>query len=83
MTPAQHKAAAEAAISRSTNPSLIGPSVSERLAGEAHAHLANALGTGAHYAAADTLLAEADLPNRVTDPRTLQAALLHAILADR
>lgn len=84
MTPAEHQDAAEALLAQLYTPGNIGPSYASTTIVEAHAHLAQAAGTGEHYETAEDLLAEAATAtlDQARDPLA-RRALVHAILADR
>lgn len=97
MTPAQHKTEAENRTSTleagaTGHPHTLGiGSPADLVALEAHAHLAQTLGTGTHYTQADSLLAQydqlrGDTGSRgtgLTGARLAHAARAHALLADR
>lgn len=83
-TPAAHKASAETLFTRIGAAGLTPTINADYLVATAHAHLATALGTGAHYTAADSILS--DLPTetnwRLREQRA-QEAIVRGILADR
>ena len=89
MTPAQHKTAAETAITTLATPTTADtPDDADQLVLEAHGHLAQSLGTGDHYTDADaaiTTYAAARSAGRssVELTRTARLAVAHAVLADR
>lgn len=90
MTPAQHATAALAAITTATAPRTqfgLGPTDADWLVAQAHATLSKALGTGTRYTDAEAALAVAEGPDGLrtylTRANAAQAALAHAILADR
>lgn len=90
MTPAQHKTAAETALTAAeaapTSQYATGPTDADWLVIDAHARLSKAAGTGTHYTTAETALATAEsaagLRDYLTRLLAAQSALAHAHLAD-
>lgn len=81
-TPAEHQTSAEAILERLARGGVRSPGHVAEL--HAHAALAQTLGTGDHYDAADALLAKLK-PDMLSTTRSLigEEALGHALLADR
>lgn len=89
MTPAEHKAAAEALLTTYEANATTGawpqlqPNGSQHYKLLAHAVLSKAAGTGTHYDAADSALAAAEAAdNQLVWNRRAVLALAHAHLAD-
>lgn len=86
MTPAQHTSKAEALLAAyETPPGRLVYTDHDWLKIQAHAELGRTAGTGSHYTAADTLLAEVTDPGvttgRAHQTSHLTRALIHARLA--
>ena len=83
MTPAQHKTKAQDLLTAFETPSPDRVVYTDQnwLEIVTRAHLGRTAGTGAHYTAADALLAETDA-QRVHPDQHFLRALTHALLAD-
>lgn len=85
-TPAEHKTSAETVLTRLDANPMIATDVDRKTA-QVHAVLAQATGTGTHYAAAEAALTDAASSSASggyhAAATTLERGLAHALLADR